>query len=78
MRITWRRAVYLSKDPQGWTYTPNWSQPALDQNLHTSTNVRLTWQVIKNNKISFAPGAPESVPRLDGRLRLLGPRANNG
>jgi hypothetical protein len=46
--------LYFSKDPQAWTYTPDLSRPALDQNLHTSTNVRLTWQVVKNNKISFA------------------------
>jgi hypothetical protein len=46
--------LYFSKDPLAWTYNPDFSRPALDQNLHTSTNARLTWQVNKSNKISLA------------------------
>ncbi|PYR46599.1 MAG: hypothetical protein DMF89_21725 [Acidobacteria bacterium] len=46
--------LYFSKDPLAWTYTPDANRPALDQNLHSSANARMTWQVNKNNKISFA------------------------
>jgi len=46
--------LYFSKDPLAWTYQPDLDRPALDQNLHTSVNARLTYQINKSNKLSFA------------------------
>jgi hypothetical protein len=45
---------YFSKDPRAWTFTPDLSRPAYDQNLHKSINARLTWEVDQKNKITFA------------------------
>ena len=36
---------YFNATPLAWTYTPDLSRPAYEQNMHTSINGRLTWQV---------------------------------
>ena len=39
--------------PLAYTYTPDTSQPAINQNWNQSEDLRLTWQVNDKNKVSF-------------------------
>jgi hypothetical protein len=44
--------LYYNKDPQAWTYTPDLSRQAVDNQDQRSHNLRLTWQVNPKNKIT--------------------------
>jgi hypothetical protein len=44
--------VYFNATPLAWTYTPDLTRQALDQNLKFSSDIRLTWQVNQKNKIT--------------------------
>ncbi len=45
---------YFNATPLAWTYTPDLSRQAYEQNMHRSANGRLTWQVNQKNKVTFA------------------------
>jgi len=45
---------YFSNDPVAWIYVPDLSRQAYEQSLRRSTNGRVTWQLDRKNKISFA------------------------
>jgi hypothetical protein len=47
-------ARYFNANPLAWTYTPDLSRPAYEQNMHRSLNGRVTWQLNPNNKLTFA------------------------
>jgi hypothetical protein len=46
--------IFFNATPLAWTYTPDRSRQAYDQNMSTSANGRLTWQANEKNKVSFA------------------------
>ena len=45
---------YFNKNPVAWTYEPDLSRQAYEQNLHRSNSVRFTWQATQKNKLSLA------------------------
>jgi hypothetical protein len=45
--------VYYAKDPLAYTYTPDLSRPALDDNHFLLADVRMTWQATRRNKFGF-------------------------
>jgi hypothetical protein len=45
---------YFNATPLAWTYTPDLTRPAYEQNMHRSINGRLTWQVNTRNRLTFS------------------------
>jgi hypothetical protein len=44
--------LYYNADPQAWTYTPDLTRQAVDDQDQRSNNLRLTWQVSLKHKIT--------------------------
>jgi hypothetical protein len=72
--------LYYSKDTSAWTYQPDLSRPAVNDNTNRHHNLRLTWQVAEKHKLNLswdmeqncvchgglsAAAAPEGVYRWD-------------
>jgi hypothetical protein len=46
--------VFFNQTPLSWAYTPDFDRPAYDQNLSTSKNGRITWQMNQDQRVTFA------------------------
>ena len=72
--------LYYSKDTSAWTYQPDLSRPAVNDNTNRHHNARFTWQIAERHKLNIswdfeqncvchgglsAAAAPEGVYRWD-------------
>ena len=66
---------YFSQDPLAWTYIPDLSRQAYEQNMHRSINGRVTWQANRTNKISFAFERQDQCVCYSGIINSFGASA---
>jgi hypothetical protein len=46
--------LYYNKDSSAWTYQPDLSRPAVNDNKNRHHNLRLTWQVAERHKLNLS------------------------
>jgi len=66
---------YFNTDPRAWTYTPDLSRPAIEDNHYRHNGLRLTWQASPRNKVNASLELQQSVVGYSGGIAKDSPEA---
>jgi hypothetical protein len=69
--------AFFNSTPNEWTYRLDTTRPAYDQNIATSMNGRITWQLNQKNKIGFAYENQDRCICFSGVSTVRLPEASN-